>query len=356
MARTAAVVGGGIGGLAVAIGLRRAGWAVSVFERGPSLPDTGTGLGIWPTALAALDALDALGVGEEARRRGRPQGSGLIRRPDGSRIAAIDVDRVVRRAGEPVRLLARPDLLHLLAGALPPGLVQFGVRITDPAPLTREFDLVVGADGIHSDVRRALCGDRFPVRYAGVVAWRGTAAMDIATGGETWGRGARFGLTPQGPGVTNWYATLAVTEGYRPPDGDRAGLLRRFGEWHDPIPRLLAGLRDGEILRHDVCDLTPLPGYVTDRVALLGDAAHAMTPDLGQGACQALIDAAVLADCLGGGVPVPVALRAYDRCRRRRTQRLAAVARRVGRLAQARRFTPARDVLVRLALAVGPPA
>ncbi|MBO4204937.1 FAD-dependent monooxygenase [Micromonospora echinofusca] len=353
MARTAAVVGGGIGGLAVAIGLRRAGWAVTVFERAPGLPDTGTGLGIWPSALAALDAL---GVGEEARRRGRPQGGGLIRRPDGSRIAAIDVDRVVRRAGEPVRLLARPDLLDLLAGALPPGLVRFGVRVADPGPLTREFDLVVGADGIHSDMRRALHGDRFPVRYTGVVAWRGTAELDLAAGGETWGRGARFGLTPQGPGVTNWYATLAVAEGYRPPDGDRAVLLRHFGDWHDPIPRLLSGLRDAEILRHDVCDLTPLPGYVTDRVALLGDAAHAMTPDLGQGACQALIDAVTLADCLGAGAPVPVALRTYDRRRRRRTQRLAAMARRVGRLAQAHRYAPARDVLVRLALVVGPPA
>ncbi|MGW5667740.1 FAD-dependent monooxygenase, partial [Micromonospora sp. NPDC003776] len=116
MGMRAVVVGGGIGGLAAAIGLRAAGWDVTVRERAAALPERGTGLGIWP---AALRALDALGVGEEVRRRGRRQPGGAILRPDGSRIATIDVGRLERRHGEPVHLVTRPVLLAALAGALP---------------------------------------------------------------------------------------------------------------------------------------------------------------------------------------------------------------------------------------------
>ncbi|MFU8874185.1 FAD-dependent monooxygenase [Micromonospora sp. SL4-19] len=353
MGRHAAVVGGGIGGLAAAIGLRAAGWEVTVLERSAALPETGTGLGIWP---GALRALDALGVGAEVRRRGRRQADGLIRRPDGSRIAAIDVGRLERRHGEPVHLITRPALLEVLAGALPGPVLRFGAPVDDPGSLAEAYDLVVGADGIGSVVRTVLHGDRCPLRYAGAVAWRGVADIEVPVGGETWGRGRKFGVTPEGPGRTNWYAAVALPEGHPPPADDREELRRLFGDWHQPIPRLLGALAADGVLRHEIRDLTPLPSYVSGRVALLGDAAHAMTPDLGQGACQALIDAVALADCLHDTDDVPAALRAYDRRRRRPTQRIAAAARWTGRLAHARRLLPARDALLRLALAAGPPA
>lgn len=197
MRGSAAVIGGGVGGLAVANGLLRAGWTVTVFERAGRLPPSGTGLGIWPSALRALDRL---GVGPAARERGRAQPDGAMRRPDGSVIATLDVERIRRRHGEGVLLLSRPALLGLLAEALPVGTVRFDAAVADPAALVDGYDVVVGADGIGSATRAAMFGDRYPLRYSGMTAWRGTVPLDVPAGGETWGRGRKFGVTPQGPG------------------------------------------------------------------------------------------------------------------------------------------------------------
>ncbi|PZG04405.1 hypothetical protein C1I95_33275 [Micromonospora craterilacus] len=148
---------------------------------------------------------------------------------------------------------------------------------------------------------------------------------------------------------------MAAPEGYRPPEGDLAALRRWFGDWHDPLPAVLGRIDPVGLLHHDVHFLPPLPTYVQGRRVLLGDAAHAMTPDLGQGACQALIDAVALSDALAAAPDVSSALARYDGLRRRPTQRMAAMAVRAGRLAQVRRFTGVRDAAVRLALAFGPP-
>lgn len=353
MTKTAAVVGGGIGGLATAIGLRRAGWDVTVFERAAGLPETGTGLGMWPSAMRALDRL---GVGEQARKAGRPQGNGTIRRPDGSVVATIDVERIARKVGEPVYLLSRPALLGLLADGLPPQVVRFGAPIDDIDALRKAYTLVVGADGIRSAVREAIFGDGHRLRHTGWTAWRGTADLDLAAGGEVWGRGAKFGLTPQEPGRTNWYAVISAPEGAFPA-GDLAEVRRVFAGWPEPIPQILAGLDPADVLHHDLHYLDPaLPTYVDGNAVLLGDAAHAMTPDLGQGACQTLIDAAALADCLGEGVDLWTGLARFDRLRRRPTQRVAAMAARVSRLTRMRHGLALRDTITRAALAFGPPA
>src|SRR5262249_4179137 len=174
-------------------------------------------------------------------------------------------------------------------------------------------DLVVGADGLRSPLRSRLFASLPGPRYSGDTSWRGvTAGPGPAPGGGggTWGRGERVGLVPMADGRVYWYATGNDAEGRTFPD-EHAEVRRRFGGWHRPIAGVIDATSPAAVLHHDICWLPPLPRFTAGRVALLGDAAHAMTPDLGQGACQAIEDAVVLAACAGRAQGLTAALASY---------------------------------------------
>ncbi|KHF43152.1 FAD-dependent monooxygenase [Saccharomonospora viridis] len=341
----ARVIGGGIGGLAAAVGLTRTGWQVTVDERATALSDDGTGLGMWSQAVAALGQL---GLADELRRRGAPQEPGSILRPDGRRLVTVDTERLRRRTGETVYVVPRPQLLTLLFEALPEGTVRFGRP--GPDPLECDADVVVGADGAHSAVRTRLFGPTYALRPTGYTVWRGVAATGVEQAGEVWGPAAKFGYSPLRNGRTNFYAVLPTPTERRSPDVEWELLWHRFGRCAEPVPSVLRSADPARALRHSLTHLAPaLPRYVTGRTALLGDAAHTMTPDLGQGACQALLDGLVLARCLANvssRAEVPAALADYDRLRRRPTQRIAAASRWLGRLSVLRHGTGVRDAVV----------
>jgi 2-polyprenyl-6-methoxyphenol hydroxylase-like FAD-dependent oxidoreductase len=197
-------------------------------------------------------------------------------------------------------------------------------------------DVLIGADGLHSVVRRSLFGRAAP-RYAGYTAWR--AVVDFRrpalAGSESWGRGRRFGIIPMSDGRVYWYATNNTPEhGRDAADRIKHNLLELFRGWHEPVESLIEAAAGSAILRNDIYDCEPLPGWTVGRAALLGDAAHAMTPNLGQGACQAIEDALVLAACLGASGSIPGALRRYEERRIPRTTRILQLSRRVGEMAQ----------------------
>ncbi|CAL9345543.1 FAD-dependent monooxygenase [Streptomyces sp. enrichment culture] len=343
--RTATVVGGGIGGLAAAIALHRRGWHVEVLERAPRFTEIGAGISLWPNALRALEVL---GLEDAVRAAGALDAAGGVRDRRGRWLSRTDNAELERRFGRPLVVLHRAELLRVLAGALPadslrPGSEVTAVRDDGHGPVVEHRggvsrpDLVVGADGLRSAVRRALWPDAAGPRYAGYTAWR--AVTEPLTerptqGAAIWGRGERFGYTLLPGGRMYCFGTASLPAGTACAPSEYDELLRRFGSWPDPVPALLAAVRPDAVLRHDLYELPPLPSFVHGRVALLGDAAHAMTPNLGQGACQALEDAVTLAHCLDGTPDPAAALRSYDLLRRPRTRAVARRSARLGTLGQ----------------------
>ena len=387
--RRAVVVGAGVGGLAAAGALVRDGWSVTLLERGAEVRATGSALALWPNALRALEALDP-NLGLRLGARDAMRGMVGLRTSDGrwlTRVAAGSEGSgggsgggltasplMVTRAALHEALLALVPAESLRVGRTVSAVDQRGVEAVvhahgDTGPEEFPADLVVAADGIRSGLRPAV-DPRPGVRSAGYVTWRGLIAPELSpaleSGSETWGRGQRFGFLQLGSGGVYWYATLAHADPrYRPeefdasshdagdnpagesPGGDPAGeaarrrdrLVELFASWHDPVGRVITATPPERIIRNDVELLWPLPRtFVAGRVALLGDAAHAMTPDLGQGACLALEDAVELATVFRAAAvaDVPAALLRYDRLRRARTTGLARQARMLGRIGQLR--------------------
>ena len=347
------LIGAGIGGLATAQALLRLGHRVRVYEAAAELREIGAGVVLGANAMRALDEL---GLHAAVRPVGTPLTTVRLLTAQGRVLNRADTSAFTERLGYDNLAVQRADLQRELLRALPPGVVQLGHRLVrfeqTPTHVTAFFEngaqataeALVAADGIRSRVRRQLLPASQP-RYAGYTCWRAVVRADIAglptTGSsETWGRAGRFGLVPVAQGRLYWFACLnspapdnPVYKAYRVAD-----LQRHFAGFHAPIPQVLASTADADLLWGDLFDLAPLASLAFGRVLLLGDAGHATTPNLGQGAGMAVEDAAVLARCLRDfPASLPAAFRAFDQRRRLRTRRIVQQSRQLGQLAQ---FTP----------------
>ena len=358
--RTAVVVGAGIGGLCAAVALARGGTEPLVFERSRDLAPLGAGLTLWPNALHALRRIEA---GAVLETQSAALGAGGIRTSRGKTLVSTADLELERRFGAPAIVLHRSELQRALLDALAPFRPTLGASLNrfeqDETGVTARFDdgrevrgdVLVGADGVDSTVRRVLLADGGP-RYAGYIAWRAVTRFDAGRviAAESWGPGSVFGLLPLSDGRLYWFGTRPARSGERDegPEQRRQEVLERFAAWHEPISEVVESTAAADVLRHDVVDRPPRRGWSQGRATLLGDAAHPMTPHLGQGACQAIEDAVVLARCLGAAEDVAQALRAYESRRFERTARIVERSRRIGRLAQWRSplAIRARDALV----------
>jgi 2-polyprenyl-6-methoxyphenol hydroxylase-like FAD-dependent oxidoreductase len=346
----AMIIGGGIGGVAAAIALQRVGVECDIFEQAEELREVGAALSIWANG---WQALEKLGLGRTLLALGSKVDRAEVRTSDGRVLGAAPLAQLEKRLGIPAFVvLPRPDLLRELTRLVDKRRTHccarcVGVEESEGRVFARfadgqqaEAGLLVGADGLHSVVRSHLHGNVKP-RYAGYTCWRGfgtceAKALPVTTGFEAWGSGARFALYHCGRDRVFWYATRNASEaGGDPSDGRKAEVLRLFQNWHQPIPEAIEATSEPEILRNDIVDRKPLSRWGRGRITLLGDAAHPTTPNLGQGACQALEDAVVLADCLRHCQEVEPALRRYEQQRQRRTAAITRASWRIGKICQA---------------------
>ncbi|MGH3147241.1 MAG: FAD-dependent monooxygenase, partial [Rubrobacter sp.] len=279
-----------------------------------------------------------------------------IRTRRGKTLSDVPADGLESRLGAPSAAVHRADLQRFLLRELGEENVRLGAQCSafeqDDGGVTAVFadgseergDVLIGADGLYSTVRGQVHRPQEP-RYAGYTAWRavvepGRELLPWGAGFESWGRGARFGCAHIGGGRIYWFATTNAPEGKEDgpigtPSEPGATLMRRFGGWHHPIPALISGTEETAIRRDDLYDREPLSGsWGTGCVTLLGDAAHPSTPNLGQGACQAIEDAVTLARCLREDDNVPFAVRRYEDLRREHTSWIIRRSRSLGRIGQ----------------------
>lgn len=343
-----AVIGAGIGGLVTSLAFQRQGHRVTLYEKEVQPKASGSGLSLFANAIKALNGMDLLKYVPDYGADQAQMIQAGQRTPDGKWLLKLP-----RSTVDELRVVSRPELHQAFLGQLAPGTLQLGCEVLiesseqgilrlqwlDGIVDNEQFDLIVAADGIHSVSRKILSIDP-GIKYAGYTAWRGMADPDFdydGNGGATWGKGEHFGYSPMTDGRFYWFAT-ATKKLDEPLRSDRAELQRRFFSWHDPIEELIHATPDQDLLRHDIYFLKqPLKTFIVGKVLLLGDAAHAMTPDLGQGACQAIEDAATITALIGsaeGTNNIARALTKYDALRRKRTRIIWRRSRMVGWMAQ----------------------
>jgi 2-polyprenyl-6-methoxyphenol hydroxylase-like FAD-dependent oxidoreductase len=335
----AIVIGGGIGGLTSAMALRRAQMEATVFERRGDTQqiEAGAGMVLWHNAVRALQRLELASTIEEI---GFPLQSAEWQSWRGQPLAHWRVAEMARELGAPALGIRRAKLLGALDSSLPQEVVRLGIECVgfseDGGGVTARFadgseergDVLIGADGINSTIRAQLLGRAKP-RYAGYALWFGIVESDRVAPlppplpeafREVAGPGARFFLFPVGGGWHYWSAILNQPEGGKDPEsGPKALLLDAFRGWPEPVERLLATTDEETIFRRDIVDRKPVGTWGEGRVTLLGDAAHPVTPNLGQGAAQAIESAVVITDALAREGDVANALRAYESKRMART-------------------------------------
>ena len=380
--RTALIVGAGIGGLAVATALKRAGWNVRVFERAASPRELGFALLLAPNA---MHALGALGLAETARRGGAIATSGEMRRPDGTVLRRFDTAVARALVDEDTVCILRPVLHGALLDAVGLDAIDVSAEASRFAAASEGVEvmlasgkavcgtILIGADGVGSMVRRQLHPAEPPPRPSGLLALRGVARDVVeqlggSSGAQYFGRGFEAGVARAGQREVYWYLSVREDEagGVREPMALAARFAARF---HEPFQRIVRATPPGDIRLDELLARDPIDDWGRGPVTLLGDAAHPMLPHAGQGAAQALEDAVALGAVLDAATDpagIDAGLRRYERVRAARTRTIVALARRNARMGsissaagcwmrdQVIRFVP-QSVILKSLVALGKP-
>lgn len=360
--KTHTILGGGIAGLTAAIALRKKGVRAEVFESAPQIRALGAGLML---AANAVKGYQKLGISEQIITKGHFLPAFSILDRGGRVITHADANAIGRKYGIHNFAIHRADLHNALLAELEPDQIHTGkhaVKVVKNGTGTTVFfrdgsthdtDCLIVADGIHSPIRRQLLPDSEP-RYAGYTCWRAVIdnpGLNLTRASETWGTEGRFGIVPLAKGRIYWFACVnASQDDPAMQNMNIEGLARIFGRFHEPVPVILQHTSDQDLIWNDIIDLKPQPQFAFGNIVLIGDAAHATTPNMGQGACQAVEDAVILADELGRHSSPETAFAVFEKRRMKRTHYIVNNSWSLGKMAQSdnRLLAGLRNFLLRL--------
>lgn len=340
------IIGGGIAGLCAAIGLQQLGIEAHVYESVSELKGIGAGFGL---AANAMQALDHLGLKEEISQIGHYLESYNVLDQKGNILVEPDTRSISKKYKQDNFAIHRADLHRFLLSKIPDCQVHLGKRALSFDRLGEQIHVhftdgtqavgnaILVADGVHSLLRQQLIPTS-PPRYSGYTCWRATidnSSIQLKKSTETWGAKGRFGMTPLVGDRIYWYACInspqqnPALKNWIPSD-----LLNNFKDYHDPIPTILSETKATELIWNDIIDIAPLQQLSFDNILLLGDAGHATTPNLGQGACQAIEDVAVLLDELKTAATVQQAFARFEARRLDRVNYISNTSWQIGKIAQ----------------------
>jgi len=340
--RTALIVGAGIGGLAAVLALGRSGWQVRIFERAPDVRALGFGISLAPNAVAALDEL---GIAERVTAAACVTANVEIRKSNGKLLRRFNVSGDLADAAPVIAL--RPALHGALLLALPAGAVSVGseavaFQAAGPEVVLRFHnghsvtgDVLIGADGVSSIVRRLLHPEERPARRSGYFAIRGVAygaadGLGDLSAVAYLGRGIEAATLRASRDDVYWYVSLLAEDAARLRNAPQTLLEHCAALLDDGFRRVVEKTRPDDVRLDELFECDPLATWGAGRVTLIGDAAHPMLPHTGQGAAQALEDAVALGLALSSDTDPAVSLRKYERVRAARTR---AIVRRGPRIA-----------------------
>jgi 2-polyprenyl-6-methoxyphenol hydroxylase-like FAD-dependent oxidoreductase len=329
------IIGGGIAGLTTAIALNKIGLQVQIFEAAPSIKAIGAGLVL---AANAMQGFQKLGISAEIIEKGRLCPSFNIYDQKGKIITKTDSIANTKKYGADNFTIHRANLHQLLLSKINPTDLFTNKRVVNIVlngektsvvfqdGTTHDTDYLIVSDGINSPIRRQLLPESTP-RYAGYTCWRAVidnTKLNLTETSETWGVSGRMGLVPLADNKIYWFACINAPQNDPKMKAFKiADLQRVFKDFHDPIPSVLAETKDENLLWNDIIDLKPIPKYAFNNIVLIGDAAHATTPNMGQGACQAIEDAVILADEMERNNDFNEAFIAFEKRRIKRTHFIA---------------------------------
>jgi 2-polyprenyl-6-methoxyphenol hydroxylase-like FAD-dependent oxidoreductase len=339
---TISIIGAGIGGLTTALALQQKGLKVTVFESAPAIKPVGAGIML---ANNAMQVYNKLGIRDKIEEAGNRISYMKITDHRLSPISVIDLTRYEKEYGVHSLAIHRGELQKILADAIGPENIALSKRLSsiEKNEVFRlafedhsviESNIVIGADGIKSVIRNQLF-EKSSIRNANQLCWRGICEFDLPDkyhheANEAWGKGKRFGFVKISDRKVYWYALRNGKEEKK----DEEGLPELFREFHTDILQIIAATKKEDIIVNEITDLKPIATWQDRNICLVGDAAHATTPNLGQGACQAIEDAYVLGNLIQEGVAIGTIFEKYESLRRKKAHRIVSTSWQIGKISQ----------------------